>query len=88
MSNRNKWAHWRDPKPDKLWRFKQYPLGIAFVSLGSLLFLSGWMGLHDQVLWFRGFNWVFGSPVIVLTVSLLFVGGAFVIAGVTLFIFK
>jgi hypothetical protein len=86
MSNRNKWAHWKDPKPDKLWRFKQWPLGIAFITFGSLLLLSGFTGLHEHVLWFRRFNAIFGKFVIVPTVSLLLVGGVFLLAGIALLI--
>ena len=68
MSNRNKWAHWKDPKPDRLWRFKQWPLGIAFTALGGLFVAAGLQGLHDHVLWFWSFNWILGRPTIRLAV--------------------
>ena len=86
MSNRNKWADWKKPKPDKLWRFKQWPMGIAFVSLGGLLVLSGLTGLREDRLWYQSFSFIFGRPVFALTVGLILVGGVFVLAGLALLI--
>jgi uncharacterized membrane protein YphA (DoxX/SURF4 family) len=86
MSNRNKWAHWKNPKPDKHWRLKQWSLGIALIALGSLLLLSGFTGLQEHVLWFQTFSFRFGKPVIALTVSLLVIGGVFVLAGIMLLV--
>ncbi len=86
MSNRNKWARWKKPKPDKLWRFKQWPLGIAFITLGSLSLFSGLTGLREHRLWFQRFSFTLGGPVIGLTVGLLLVGGAFILAGIMLLI--
>jgi len=84
MSNRSKWAHWKKPKPDKWWRFKQWPLGIAFLTLGSLLVLSGIQGLRNNMLWYGRFSFIFGRLGFAPTVSLFLLGGAFVVAGIAL----
>lgn len=86
MSNRSKWAHWSRPKNDKLWRLKQWPLGIALTGLGGVLVLSGLQGLHDRVLWYQRFSFIFGRPGIAPTVSLLLIGGVFIVAGVALLV--
>ena len=86
MSNRSKWAHWRRPKHDKLWRLKQWPLGIAVTGLGSLLVLSGLQGLHDGALWYQRFSFIFGRLGIAPTVSLRLIGGVFIVAGVALLV--
>jgi hypothetical protein len=82
MSNRNKWAHWKRPKLDKFWRAKQWTVGIAVIILGSFLLLSGLSGLQEHIMWFQHFNFTFGRSVISLTVSLVFIGGAFILAGI------
>jgi hypothetical protein len=86
MSNRKKWAHWKKPKPDKYWWAKQYSLGIAFIILGGFLLLSGVSGLKDHMLWFQHFDFAFGRPVTGLTVSLVLIGGAFILGGIFSFI--
>jgi uncharacterized membrane protein YphA (DoxX/SURF4 family) len=84
MSNRNKWAHWARPKRDKYGRLKQWSLGIVCLAVGSLFLLSGWQGLHDNVLWYRRFSAFWGGPVTAPTISLFLIGGAFFIGGVAL----
>ena len=86
MSNRNKWAHWKKPKPDKFWRAKQWSLAAVYIILGGLLLLSGVSGLNDHILWFQHFNFTFGRPVWGLTVSLVFIGAALILAGIFSFI--
>jgi hypothetical protein len=80
MSNRNKWAHWsktrRKPETAKGWL-----VGTALLILGGLLVWSGVQGLQDHVLWFPSFDFRFGKPATGLTVSLLLVGGVFILSG-------
>jgi hypothetical protein len=80
MSNRKKWAQRLrtrgKPEPVKGWL-----VGIAFLVLGSLLVWSGVQGILDHVLWFPSFDFRFGKPATGITVSLLLVGGVFILGG-------
>ena len=64
---------WKTPKPDKRRRSALWPLGIAFVALGSLLILSG-----------LGFT--FGRPALASSSSLFRLGGLFLVVGIAFLI--
>lgn len=82
MSNRAKWAHWKQPKPDRHLRVKSRIFGLACLVMGIPLLLAGLAGLNQHVFWFRDFSFVYGRPVISSTIRLLLFGGVLVLAGV------
>jgi hypothetical protein len=84
MSNRSKWAHWKKQKPEKHPLLMKWCAGSVGVVLGGLLILSGLQGLSNHVLWYKGFNFSFGIPVVHQTLGLIVVGTAFLIAGITI----
>ncbi len=88
MSNRSKWAHWKKPKSEKHPLLMKWSVGIAFIVLGSLLLLSGFQGLNDHVLWYRGFSFFYGVPTVNQTLGLLFFGAAFLLAGLGIVIVR
>ena len=85
MSNRNKWAHWRDQKP-KNNPYMKYVVGLPLFVLGILLVWSGIQGTRDNVMWFYHFSARWGTMVISPTWSLIVIGSAFVIAGASVLI--
>jgi hypothetical protein len=84
MSNRSKWAHWKKLKPERHPLLKKWSVGIAFIVLGILLFLSGLQGLGDHVFWYKSFSFHLGTPVVHQTADLIIFGTVFLLAGITI----
>jgi hypothetical protein len=86
MSNRSKWAHWNNPKPEKHPFLMKWIVGITFIVLGSLFILSGGQGLQERVYWYQSFSFHLGRPVVRQTVGLIFLGAGFLVAGTTILV--
>jgi hypothetical protein len=52
MSNRNRWAHWKKPKPDKFWRAKQWSLGAVYI----IRYVDGHLRASKRPVSLRGLN--------------------------------
>jgi len=85
MSNRSKWAHWKQPKPERHSLLKRLSIGIAFVGPGVLLVLAGMQGIRDHFagLWY--FNQKYGSVVAIPPTGLIVFGVAFILIGIAIF---
>jgi hypothetical protein len=81
MSNRNKWAHWKNTKPNPN-PMAKWAVGITGIVLGSLLIWSGIEGIRDRVMWYWHFSERWGSFVVSPIYSLFVLGGVFLLAGV------
>ena len=86
MSNRSKWAHWKQPKRERHPLLMKLVVGIAFTALGGLLVLSRLQGLRDHVLWYHSFNFVYGTSVSKLTLGLILVGAVFLLSGIAILV--
>jgi hypothetical protein len=83
MSNRSKWAHWNKPKPERHPLLMKWTVGIVSIVLGGLLVLAGLQGLHDNILWYEGFSFKLGAPVIRQTTGLIVLGAVLFLGGIT-----